>query len=404
MRMSGMHLITGGMAAHSRRPRILIVVAVPMTVKAFLLHYISTLAECYDVTIACSDEAFELEKLLPAHVHYRPVDIARKMSPLADLVSLIKLVVLIRQGGFSLVHSVTPKAGLLSQLAAWVNRVPVRVHTFTGQVWVTRKGLGRRILKAVDCLMASCATDLLADSESQRQFLIANRVVATEKIRVLGNGSIAGVDSERFRPDPDLRREVRRALGCDDAQTLGLFLGRLSREKGVLDLVSAFNQVATHFPRSTLLLVGPDEEGLAQELEALAGANGQVRLLGPTNAPERFMAAADFFCLPSYREGFGTVVIEAAACGLPAMVSEIYGLTDAVENEVSGVFHPPRDVGAIATLFSRYLGDPVWRSQLGTQARERALTLFSASTVAKIQLAYVAGLLRDHGIDEQTVS
>lgn len=403
MKTSGMQSITGGVAGEPQRPRILIVVAVPMTVKAFLLHYISKLAECYDVTVACSDEGFGLEKLLPANVHYRPVDIARKVSPIADLVSLAKLVALIRQGRFALVHSVTPKAGLLSQLAAWVNRVPVRVHTFTGQVWATRQGLARSVLKAMDRLMAFCATDLLADSESQRQFLIANRVVGPKKIRVLGNGSIAGVDSERFHPDPELRHEVRRVLGCDEDQVLGLFLGRLSRDKGVLDLVSAFNRVAADFPTSTLLLVGPDEEGLAPEIEGLTGANGRIRLLGSTNAPERFMAAADFFCLPSYREGFGTVVIEAAACGLPAMVSEIYGLTDAVEKEVSGVFHPPRDVEVIARLLARYLGDQVWRRKLGAQARERAVTLFSAPMVANIQLGYVRGLLRDHGL-EQTVS
>lgn len=380
------------------RQRILIVVAVPMTVTAFLMTYIRKLSESYDVTVACSDDMPTFQQSLPVGVHFVPLEIARQISPWRDLLAVFRLARLIRAGRFSLVHSVTPKAGLLTQLAAFWCGVRVRIHTFTGQVWVTRRGPFRWLLKTLDRVIATCATRLLADSASQRDFLVAQGIVSARKIDVLGHGSISGVDAARFRPNPEIRKSIRASLGYGDDHVLALYVGRLNRDKGVLDLVAAFSGVAERLPQLALLLVGPDEEDLAPEIARLALDHSRLHLLGATRRPEDFMAAADFFCLPSYREGFGSVVIEAAACGIPAMVSAIYGLTDAVADGESGVLHPPADVPSIAACLERLTVDRAWCLRLGEQARRRTEQQFSAEIVVQSQMNFVNQLLSQEGV------
>lgn len=379
----------------SRRAKVLVVVAVPMTVKAFLLPYLEQLAKVCHVTVACAEEDGALRGLLPAGVDFRPVAIQRAISPLADARALIALIALMRAEKFSLVHSVTPKAGLLSMLAAFVSAIPLRLHMFTGQVWATQSGVARWVLKKLDALIAGCATHVLADSRSQMDFLLSEKVVRIEKINVLGNGSISGVDLLRFRPDPEARQRVRSRLGYADDDVLALFVGRLNRDKGVLDLVQAFLLASAEQGNLALLVVGPDEEGLRPMIELMVKGNSRLHLLGGTSTPEEYMAAADVFCLPSYREGFGSVIIEAAACGVPAMASAIYGLTDAVEDGKSGCLHPVGDVATMARLLQRFAREPVSRLSMGAYARQRAIADFASGTVVAAEVEFIAGLLDD---------
>src|SRR5262249_29157030 len=161
---------------------------------------------------------------------------------------------------FDLVQSVTAKAGLLAMVAAWATRIPVRVHTFTGQVWATRTGFSRAALKLLDKLVARAATFVLADSPSQREYLVAEGIIQPSKSAVLGKGSISGVDPARFRPDPSARRIVRESLAIAECAVTLLFVGRLHRDKGVLDLARAFARLADRRPDVHLVIVGPDEE------------------------------------------------------------------------------------------------------------------------------------------------
>lgn len=373
--------------------QVLVVTAASITVKAFLLDYLEALGRRYEVTLICAGGRDDLASCLPPNVSVCSVDIRRAISPWHDFRALLEIIRIIRRTGFSMIHSVTPKAGLLAQLAGWWCGIEVRVHTFTGQVWVTRHGVFRRLLKTMDRLIATCATRLLADSASQRDFLVAEGVVPMDKIDVLGAGSISGVDVERFRPNLLVRHKLRRELDFADDDVLALFVGRLNRDKGVLDLAAAFIQVSERLPKLALLLVGPDEERLAPEIARLSRGNPRLRVLGGTPRPQDFMAAADVFCLPSYREGFGSVVIEAAACGIPAIASAIYGLSDAVEDGRSGVLHPPRDVPAIASLLERFAVDRAWRESLGQYAQQRARGLFASGVLLDAQMAFVERLM-----------
>ena len=328
---------------------------------------------------------------LNARVHSVPIE--RKVSPLRDLRALLQLVRLFVAHRYRVVHSITPKAGLVAMLAAWLARVPVRIHTFTGQVWVTRRGPARALLRALDRLIARLATHVLVDSPSQRDFLIGAGVVSASKASVLANGSICGVDGARFHPDATARTRIRRESRVPDDAVVFLYLGRLSRDKGVLDLARAFAAVAARHASVRLAFVGPDEEGLRPRIEELAGPFAdRVSVLGFTTTPGENMAAADVFCLPSYREGFGQVAVEAAAVGLPVIASRIYGVVDAVADGETGLLHAPGDLEALRSHMETFVLQPELRRRLGTAGRSRALRDFSAERVTRALLEYYAGV------------
>jgi glycosyltransferase involved in cell wall biosynthesis len=365
-----------------------------MTVSAFLKGHIAAASEQYDVSVvANTDDGEFLRRLGLDAVLYR-VAIVRRVSPWRDLLALLALVQLFRSERFAIVHSISPKAGLLAMLAASITGTLHRVHTFTGQVWVTRRGWRRWLLKQADRLLAALTTRALVDSPSQRDFLIAEQVIAVDKAEVIGKGSICGVDGTRFRPDEAARSVLRNELGISSSAPVLLFLGRLNRDKGLLDLAAAFACVATRFPETWLLFVGPDEEGMADSIaDICVVVRNRVQFIDYTPQPEHFMAAADIFCLPSYREGFGMVVIEAAAAGLPAVASRIYGITDAVVDGQTGLLHPPGDVVAIAERLTELLGAPERCKALGARARVRALADFSQFGSSQGLLAFYAKIL-----------
>jgi len=372
------------------RRHICIVAASEITFRAFLPGHLRALGERYDVSVVAHTENPGFLDDLGLNVKVIPVAIERNIAPLADLGALFSLVRLFRRERFDLVHSVTPKAGLLAMLAGCIARVSRRVHIFTGQVWATRSGASRLLLKSMDRLLAGCATHLLADSTSQRNFLVGQGVVRADKIRVLAGGSISGVDTRRFHADAAARQAIRAELGIGKNDTLFLFLGRLNPDKGVLDLAAAF----TRLPEgSQLLFVGPDEAGMRGQIEELAAATGRLHFVDYTDSPERYMAAADAFCLPSYREGFGSVILEAAACGVPAIGSRIYGVTDAIEDGKSGLLFPPRDVGALAGCMLRLHDDRALRNSMGAYAGVRAEKVFSSARVTEAWLEYYDALL-----------
>lgn len=212
--------------------RVAIVAAVPETMLAFMSGYLQSLSNEYKTYAVCSDTSnIPLDRLIPG-VKYIDILINRKISPFQDLISLFKLIYLFKSCKITLVQSITPKAGLLSMLAAWICRVPIRVHFFTGQIWVTKRGFSRWCLKNFDRLIVFLATALLADSNSQKQFLASEGVAKVKDIEVLGDGSICGVDSSRFKPNHDAKKIVRSQLGIPEEATVALFMGRLKKIRG----------------------------------------------------------------------------------------------------------------------------------------------------------------------------
>ena len=213
----------------------------------------------------------------------------------------------------------------------------------------------------------------------------------------MGGGSICGVDPLRFHSDPDARQTVRHDLGiAQDAEVI-LFVGRINRDKGMLDLAAAFGTIAQHHPDVVLLLVGAEEDvSFSRIREICHVARDRLHYVSFTATPERYMATADIFCLPSYREGFGMTIIEAAACGVPAVASRIYGITDAVADGKTGLLFPAGDVTALIQALLKLLEDRDMRQQMGEAARVRALELFPSQKITEEMLALYGKLLSRH--------
>lgn len=358
--------------------KLCIVLTIPFTLNAFVRPHLERLSRSYDITIFVNMADSEIPPIVPPQVRLVQLGIVRPIALWADLKTLWELTGFFRRERFDLVLSMTPKGGLLAMLAASFAGVQRRVHCFTGQVWATRHGFSRGLLKSMDRLVALCATRLLADSASQRQYLIDEGVVGPRKIDVLANGSMAGVDPNRFRPDTDAKRRVRSQLGIDEAACCLLFVGRLTRDKGIADLMAAFDRLGADFPNLHLMLVGPAED----QFDALLPSNPRVHRVGYTQAVEEYMAAADVFCLPSYREGFGLVLIEAGAVGLPVVASRIYGITDAVVDGETGLLHPPGNVFELAGNLEILIKDASLRRALGSAGQVRAHEKFSVELVS----------------------
>lgn len=356
------------------------VATVPAAIRAFMKDHIRVSAEKWSIKIVANPDGAELLNNLNAQ--FIPLAIERKPALWSDLRALVYLAILFRRERFDLVHSITPKAGLLTMLAGWFAGVPVRMHTFTGQVWATKRGWKRGALKMFDRLIVLFATHVFVDSPSQRDFLVAEGVLSQSKGLVIGQGSICGVDSHRFHPDAQARDLVRAELGIGREQTVILFLGRLNRDKGVLDLAAAFADIASRCNDVVLVLVGYEEDVLFSRVQEICGEHHeQLRRVSFTPEPERYMAMADIFCLPSYREGFGQVIIEAAASGVPTVASHIYGITDAVEDGKTGFLFPHGDVAMLTRALLTLIEDKGLCKQMGEAARLRALALFSSQRI-----------------------
>jgi glycosyltransferase involved in cell wall biosynthesis len=378
------------------RRQICVVTTSPLIVRFFLIPHLRRLAGEYAVALAVNTDDPGFLRAYGLEIEVIPIAIERPIALLRDLAALVSLIWLFRARRFDAVHSFSPKGGLLAMLAARVANVPVRLHTFTGQVWANREGIGRALLKSADRITARCATQTFADSVSQRDFIHRERVLpAGQRCLVLGSGSISGVNLARFHPDPSARAAVRREFGIADDDVLIAYVGRLARDKGVLDLAHAFASIDAGRADCHLLLVGPDEDALTSEVRAILGTRtSRLHVHGYTDVPERFLAAADILCLPSYREGFGTVIIEAGACGIPAIASRIYGVVDALVDGKTGLLHEPGQTAEIAKHLDRLASDIVLRRRLGAAARDRVKREFAEERVVGALADYYAGVLR----------
>jgi len=314
----------------------------------------------------------------------KKIPIKRKINILFDLISVFYLYVFLKRNNITSVHSIMPKAGLVSTLASFMARVPLRIHTFTGQVWVTKKGFSRYILKQIDKYIANLATHILCDSHLQMEFLISNGIVKRNKIKVLANGSISGINANRFSPNPIFRGKIRCMLAINSSEIVFLYLGRLNKDKGIFDLINAFLLAFNTLKNPHLIIVGPDEENVDQYIKHLNHfGKKNIHRFGFSNTPEQFMASCDVFCLPSYREGFNNSVLESGSVGIPVLASDIIGISDAVINGVTGLLHLPADVNGIYSGMIKLAKDSDLRFRLGNAARDRILSHFSQELVTK---------------------
>ncbi|MEN3971601.1 glycosyltransferase [Sphingomicrobium sp. XHP0235] len=379
-------------------PRIAVIATAPFVVRAHLVPHLRALTSLGQVTLFCNTVPGELDDVLPDGVQTVPVALRRPIAPLADVRALRELTRKLRQGGYDVVQTFLPKSGLLGQVAARRSGVPVRLHHFGGQVWFTRSGAMRRLLKTMDKLMARNATAVSCDGPSQRAFIAAQGI--HPDARYFGpKGSLRGVDTGRFAPDAAARADIRARLSLEeDAMVIG-YCGRLNADKGVPELLRAFATLAKDRDHLHLLLVGPDEDEISGDVAALDPAiRRRVHLSGLVIDPARWMAAFDIAAHPSHREGFGLVAIEANACGVPVVASRIVGLEDAIEGGEGGAFHEAGDVEGLVDALAPFIDDDVYRKEQGERGRARAKRLFDEALIVGDYCAFLTQAAASRGV------
>lgn len=363
-----------------------------MTIEVFLQPHIKALSSAFEIDVICNTSQDQVTRIRDApNIRFHHVAIDRSPHLARDLAALTKLTGLLLKLKPDVVQTVTPKAGLLGMIAARLARVLVRVHWVTGQVWATKTGYRRRVLRFIDKVMLRQTTAILVDGPTQMDFLLRQGLVRSANTRVLGSGSIAGVDTDVFCPDLEGRNATRTALGISQSTLVLCFVGRLKREKGFMDLAQAMASLHCH-DDLLLLAVGRDEENLIPPTALALGS--QFIHVDHTNEVQKYLQASDFFVLPSHREGFGLSVIEASSCGLPVIVSDIYGLQDAVVPGATGLSFPVKDVTALAATINKLSSDPKTRARMGRAGRRRALERFRQDLIVQEYVAFIAELTR----------
>lgn len=361
------------------RKKIAFIISAPITAKAFLVKHFEYLSKEFEVTVIANFEN-ETETKIPFVSNTHHIEIQRNINLIKDLKALVALYRFLRKNKFDATHSVTPKAGLISAIASWFSKTPIRIHIFTGQVWHTSTGFKRHFLKILDKIIVFFDTHILVDGESQRQFLIKENIISEKKSKVLGKGSISGVDTKRFFPSVDVRNKYRSNSNFLNEDIVFAFLGRMNTDKGILDLANAFHKLNKDFSNVKLLLIGYDEENMLEKINNIQREN--IVFFGPTSKPEEVLQAADVFCLPSYREGFGTSVIEASLLELPIICSDTYGLAETIIENKTGLRHEVKNINQLYNQMKLLVENEETRKSLGKNGRQYVLENFSADQIS----------------------
>lgn len=334
--------------------------------------------------VSLSSPGEELVRLREMGVKTIEVPMERRISLFKDLKSLIKLIGVFRKEKPYMVHSMTPKAGMLCMLAGFLTRVPRRVHTFTGLVWPTSKGLKRRILMATDWLTCACATHVIPEGKGVMNDL--QNHITQKPMKVLGYGNIRGVDMEKFSRRPEVE-ELAKEIKKENIFTF-IFVGRIVGDKGINELASAFTDLQKKYDNIRLLLVGNFENNLdplKPETIKTMNDNPCIEVLGPKYGDDllAYYAASDCFVFPSYREGFPNTVMEAGAMGLPSIVTDINGSREIITDGKNGVIIPSKNTEALYQAMEEMITNTDKTKEYADNAREMIASRFERSFVCQ---------------------
>ena len=343
-------------------------------------------AKGYEV-VSVSSPGLEVQHLREMGVKCIEVSMERHISLSKDIVSLWKLIKVFRKEKPDIVHSMTPKAGMLCMLAAWICRVPVRIHTFTGLVWPTASGLKRKILMATDWLTCACATHVIPEGEGVKNDLL-NHGITQKPLKVLGYGNVRGIDLVHYARTEEVMRKAGK-IRVKDVFTF-VFVGRIVKDKGINELVAAFKRLQAREPKTRLILVGEYEDALdpiTPEARKEIDNNPYILAVGKQEDVRPWLAASDALVFPSYREGFPNVVIEAGAMGLPSIVTDINGSREIIQDGVNGLIVPSKNEDALLKKMERLVDDTALASYLASHARRLV--------ASRYELGYVKQCLLD---------
>ena len=375
------------------RKKIIRTSTVSTSLNTFCRGTLRRLANTYDV-VAVSTPDDELREMAQREgIRVIGVPMRRPIAPLRDIVSLWRLIRVFRRERPTMVHSITPKAGLLSMIAARICRVPIRLHTFTGLVFPTATGLKQRILMLTDRITCACATHIVPEGEGVKADLI-NYNITRKPLQVLGYGNVRGIDLNHYRRTPEVMAAAQ-SISRSDVFTF-VFVGRVVRDKGINELVEAFVRLHQAEPATRLILVGWFEDNLdpvsdqtKQDIERCDA----IEAVGSQSDVRPWLAAADALVFPSYREGFPNVVIEAGALDLPSIVTDINGSREIIVHGQNGIIVPPRNAQALLQAMTQFVQNPQATQAMAANARKMIASRFEKSFVEQCLIDYYKEIL-----------
>jgi glycosyltransferase involved in cell wall biosynthesis len=323
-----------------------------------------------------------------------PLPMRREIAPLADLISLLRLWWALLHLKPDVAEFSTPKAGLLGGIASWFAGVPARVYMLRGLKLETSSGIKRMLLLAAERTSAACAQVVLCNSPSMQSEALAMRVAPASKLRILGTGSSNGVDVDRFSPGAS---NIRSMLSIPEDEPVVGFVGRLTRDKGIPELIDAFDTILESQPKAHLLLVGwfdRAEDALSSEARAHIENHARIHCIGFVTDTAPYYRAMDLMVLATWREGFPNVVLEAAATCIPVITTACTGSRDSVLPEVTGHLIPPGSPQAISEAVLSLLADPARRQRMGAAARAWICENYASDHVLELAVSFYKSLLK----------
>ena len=383
-----------------RAIRLCLIATVPSTLRVFYRPLMQAIHRTgSDLSVLSSDgpelACFEREQLARTRI----IPLARRISPLIDWHALCALLRVLRAEAFDIVHTHTPKAGMLGMLASWLAGVRVRVHTLHGLPLETTRGFKRRILICAERVTCRLAQRVCVVSPSLRNRVLELRLCPAEKMVVLGHGSACGVDLQRFRRTPEAEAQAkttRRNQGIPDSAVVVGYMGWMVADKGVAVLVEAFRRLAEKRDDLYLLMIGADgsdRDPLSVLTWRSIREHPRIRYVGLQSDPVPWYVAMQICALPTRREGFPYALLEAAAMGIPAIATRVTGCVDAVVDGVTGLLVSPDDSSALQDAMQRLADDAALRTRLGGAAAERVRRHFSSERLVRAHLELYQAML-----------
>ncbi len=367
------------------KKRICVVTTKSSTLKSFLIGQLEYLSRNgYDVTVVC-DTDDELAQSLPEWIQYKPIPMKRGIDGFGSLRSIWNLYRLFKSGKYDIVQYSTPNAACYSSIASWIAGIPIRLYCQWGIRYVGFHGWKRKLYKMIEKMTCSLSTHVEPDSEGNLRFSRHEGLYTSDKSRVIWHGSANGVDLKKFdiSQKEQWRKQIHQKYGLGNKDFIFGFIGRIEKDKGINELLSAFRTVVQSFDDVKLLIVGPYDKkpGINQELITWSEECASVIYCGYVTEVEKHISAMDVFILPSYREGFGSVVVEAEAMGVPVIVTDIPGPTDAMQDGITGLVVPKATVEPLVEAMENMRLNAAMRQEMGHKAIHFAQTRYEQATL-----------------------
>jgi len=360
---------------HPKKIKIIRTSTVPISLKILLKGQLQLLSHYFEV-IGISSPGKELnDVIIQERVKTYAVNMERKISPFKDILSLVKMIIQLIKLKPVIVHSITPKAGLITMVAAKIVGVPIRIHTFTGLVFPTATGIKKEILKSVDRILCYCATDIIPEGNGVKNDLIENKIT-NKTMEVLGNGNVNGIDLNYYAPNAVLISEAAKLktkflINKDDF--VFLFIGRLVKDKGIVELLDAFEFISKIHINAHLIIAGDFEKyfkDFNNEIEIRLNNLQNIHWLGYVDDIRPLLCAGNVLVLPSYREGFPNVPMQAGAFGLPCIVTDINGSNEIIIDGINGIIVPAKNATELGKAMEKIISDNELYDLLKNNARE----------------------------------